>query len=828
MIRHGTLLQASRTWRQQTVVWSKRGRGRRYSNAADYSSVIWKGLRYPKTILALTGATAAVGGITYVGMTQEDIEEELEEEEPSGLANYVFPSMESVEEKKEETDRSWRGLDILRASISAAAIASSMSTWSWPKSLSVDFDFSWLQNRLNALFLELSLGPGSFYAELVDTPPDPNVYPEVEWDACVRLGEDICLSERAFLSERKRAIRVPFAKLLGVDPEDVDERDVPIVAIAGSGGGYRAMLMTAGSLVGAESSGLLSCVTYTAGVSGSCWALGVMYSGVVGSVLAGDTASYLKDRIQVSYLEMGTLDALVSPPTNRYLLAGLLRKAAGPAGSVSLVDIYGTLLGSRLFVPSSYDILNPQHLSLHMMRRHIDKGEHPMPIFTAIQHTFPPVAIQAMRELQAEEDVTFGAERVTVLEEAKKLLKESSSQYLWYEFTPYEVGCDEIGAWIPSWAFGRRFLNGKSIERRPGIDLTILSGIFGSAFCASLKLYFQEIRTTLDILPSQLYNWLVEIMTDNEEDLGLIHPVMPDQVPNFLRGLDGQLRFGSPPDLTDREYMTFMDAGAELNIPYYPLLRRNVDCIIALDASADSQNEWFTRAEELAVKRGLRTWPKGAGWPVKVVAPPPEKEADDEPDRTVASQRLAAEEADANANADAEAARASRKLAETQQSALAVQADRKSDTDARGIPDHEHDHDHEREQPVSGGGMSTCEVWIGSSQHDASDSSRLDDLDEDALLRRDGIGIVYVPLAANDARVPGFDPFSVSTWRRELRAEESQGLLDVSEANFGHSQAKIVRLLRAIWRRKKHERERREWRERLLAHFYSELHKDFA
>ena len=28
---------------------------------------------------------------------------------------------------------------------------------------------------------------------------------------------------------------------------------------------------------------------------------------------------------------------------------------------------------------------------------------------------------------------------------------------------------------------------------------------------------------------------------------------------------------------------------AELNLPYYPLLRRSVDCIIALDASADSQ-----------------------------------------------------------------------------------------------------------------------------------------------------------------------------------------------------------------------------------------------
>jgi cytosolic phospholipase A2 len=120
-----------------------------------------------------------------------------------------------------------------------------------------------------------------------------------------------------------------------------------------------------------------------------------------------------------------------------------------------------------LFVPSVYDKLNPQHLSLHMMRQNIDKGQHPMPIFTAIQHSrslsasffvyclliayillliaFPPVAIQAMQELQAEEDSGVGMNRMTILEEAKHILKEASSQYLWYEFTPYEVGCDEIG-----------------------------------------------------------------------------------------------------------------------------------------------------------------------------------------------------------------------------------------------------------------------------------------------------------------------------------------------------------------------------------------------
>ena len=110
-----------------------------------------------------------------------------------------------------------------------------MNTWSWPQSLPVDF--SWLQEHLNALFLELSLGPLSLYSEIVNKPPDPDVYPEIQWDANVRLGEELCISERAFLAERRRAMRIPFAHLVGVDPEEVDERDLPVVAIAGSGGG---------------------------------------------------------------------------------------------------------------------------------------------------------------------------------------------------------------------------------------------------------------------------------------------------------------------------------------------------------------------------------------------------------------------------------------------------------------------------------------------------------------------------------------------------------------------------------------------------------------
>lgn len=72
-------------------------------------------------------------------------------------------------------------------------------------------------------------------------------------------------------------------------------------------------------------------------------------------------------------------------------------------------------------------------------------------------------------------------------------------------------------------------------------------------------------------------------------------------------------------------------------------------------------------------------------------------------------------------------------------------------------------------------------MWIGSSNTSDEASARLDDLDEAALLSRDGISVVYIPLMPNERRVPGFDPFSISTWRREVTRDESQNLLDIAE-----------------------------------------------
>jgi phospholipase A2 len=96
---------------------------------------------------------------------------------------------------------------------------------------------------------------------------------------------------------------------------------------------------------------------------------------------------------------------------------------------------------------------------------------------------------------------------------------------------------------------------------------------------------------------------------------------------------------------------------------------------------------------------------------------------------------------------------------------------------------------------------------------------------ESELSKRDGIGIVYIPLIRNDEAAPGFDPLDVSTWRRELSIEESDRLLsvakvchsqlhmwafrfiDILKASMVAGQATIRRVVKSMWLRKRRIRE---------------------
>ncbi|KAG8900345.1 hypothetical protein FRC01_010168, partial [Tulasnella sp. 417] len=516
--------------------------------------------------------------------TVTDVEDSLPEEDDEAYR----PVVRLVEEKRDQVSSSkWGfpdGLNFLKSPLSWGVLSDSLTSWEWPASLSN------LQAQLSALLLELGRGEGSLWSELVKEAPNSELHPEVEWEAEVRIGDELCFREKAFLRERKRRMLQAYAKLFDVSPSELDERDLPIVAIAASGGGFRAMCNTAGALRQAQSSGILDVTTYISAISGSTWTLGALYSGVAGAFDPHAAAQHIQRRAQIPQLDSKVLDMLITPPTNKYLLAGLIQKAIAPRGSLSLVDIYEQAISSQ-------------------------------------------------------QDMVADNARADTLQQEKLLVARTESRWLWYEFSPYEVGCDEIGAWIPSWSFGREFYKGKSIDRAPEVSFSILAGIYASAFCASLQLYYQEVKPTIALLPNAIYSWIDGIMNEREQDLDVVHPVPPDkvrptrkllqlitktkrrfnvaQLPNFAKGLSGRLREGSPPGFEDQDFIPLMDAGAELNIPYYPLLRRDVDCIIALDASADSQDLWFTRAEQYALRKGLQLWPRGVKWPKEILRPEP-------------------------------------------------------------------------------------------------------------------------------------------------------------------------------------------------------------
>ncbi|KAG9103269.1 hypothetical protein FRC06_011560 [Ceratobasidium sp. 370] len=363
---------------------------------------------------------------------------------------------------------------------------------------------------------------------------------------------------------------------------------------------------------------------------------------------------------------------------------------------------------------------------------------------TAIsRHLREPLEKQEVETKKQESKAYTPTRRLRLRKEAEEL--EAQARWLWFEWSPYEVGCDELG-----------------------------------------------VRPLLRDLPLPVFNWLEGVLIENEKEFDIIHPVPPVALPNFVQGLEGQLRYGSPEGITEVETLRFMDAGAELNIPYYPFLRREVDCIIALDASADSQDLWFTRAEEYAARRGLQTWPKGARWP-KVLRPSTEEpgtpaQQEQEADTALkANQRIAStKEADVVEQAShQQAAQAPIEGTSITKSQVSLpsgvpgeagpQPEGQSGPRGGPAPD---------DEPENDGKPSSAYVWIGSSTD--SGPSRVDKLDEEDLASRDGIGIVYMPLIRNEEaqrRHGGhlWDPMHISTWRFELQREETDRLLTTAE-----------------------------------------------
>ncbi|KAI0406217.1 acyl transferase/acyl hydrolase/lysophospholipase [Xylaria palmicola] len=653
-----------------------------------------------------------------------------------------------------------------------------------------------IPRQIRKLQKELSMSKGSLADQIWKEAHDPFANPEIQYSAAVRVSDELCEEEKEFLSRRKRVAVAALARYLDLDEREINPADVPTIAICGSGGGLRALVAGTGSLLASQEDGLFDCVTYTSGVSGSCWLQSLYHSSITGRRL-DRLVDHLKARLGVHIaFPPAAFTSVTSSPTNKLLLSSMVERLRGdPKADFGLVDIYGILLAARLLVPKGELAVNDKDFKLSKQQAYIKYGQNPLPIYTVVRHEIP--------------DPTAPSKSLndSPTEEAKKLAKQEG-WFQWFEMTPYEFFCEEFNAGIPTWAIGRRFDNGRDVTPESGVHLPelrmpILLGMFGSAFCATLSHYYREIRPLVKGLTG--FGTIDEMIYGYNEDLEKVHPFDPARIPNFTYGMDPKrLRFTTPTNIHENESIQLMDAGMSNNLPIYPLLRpgRDVDVIVAFDASADIKTDnWLSIADGYARQRGIKGWPVGIGWP----------KATDSVEKI--EQQLDSAQADTAKEADAKLARA-----QQEQAAAHVNppSPAKSDSESE-MSQSEHEQSHPEASDLG-----YCTVWVGTTEERSSKpppppSSTTKALTNDTAWRlmepNAGLAVVYLPFLANPAKVADVDPARddyMSTWNFVYTPQQIDNVVALARANYAEGKDQIKRCVRAVYERKKRLREKAE------------------
>ncbi|XP_069088098.1 cytosolic phospholipase A2 [Pleurodeles waltl] len=274
-------------------------------------------------------------------------------------------------------------------------------------------------NKITEMFLEVSL-------EICCSPD-------------LRFSMALCDQEKVFRATRKTRVTQGIKDLLG--PEKSKDlisspHDVPIIAVLGSGGGFRAMVGFSGVMKALFHSGVVDCVTYLAGLSGSTWYMSTLYS-------HPDFPKKGPREINEELMHCvshNPIFLLTPQKVLRYVDALWKKKSSGQP--VTFTDIFSMLIGETL-------IRNRMTSKLSHMKEKVNEGQNPLPLFTCL-HVKPDVS-----------ELMFAD---------------------WVEFSPYEIGMAKYGTFMPPDLFGSKFFMGTVVKKYEENPLHFLMGVWGSAF----------------------------------------------------------------------------------------------------------------------------------------------------------------------------------------------------------------------------------------------------------------------------------------------------------------------------------------------------------
>lgn len=406
--------------------------------------------------------------------------------------------------------------------------------------------------------------------------------PYAKTPAQVRLSTELSQDELNFINERKPKTKEALEALLG---QTLTNEQVPTIAFCFSGGGYRAMIETIGSLDAAEDLGLLQTALFMGALSGSTWAL---MSWVSSGKKIKAYRNHLHDVIGKNLFarfQKGTIKKAHIRLLAQELAAVISRKTLDRQ-PVYPVDIYGILLAGSLL-----DEKYQMHLT--DLRYDLRRGRHPLPLATAV----------------------YGG---------------IVNHRPWFEFSPFEIGSNELGMFIPSWALGRVFKKGASVLLPEGIypwqqTLGYCMALWGSAFAIDLRFVMEAIIKELKSIAPSLAKVVKDTFEKMPKEVGSHLEQMSfgsAVVPNFAYGIEQEniylidYLFNKNAPLKDIKDLRLVDGGFDLiddhyiNLGIVPLLRpaRKVDLIIVCDSSGIdmSQAPTLQAAAKRAHKLGLK------------------------------------------------------------------------------------------------------------------------------------------------------------------------------------------------------------------------------
>ncbi|CAO1618095.1 unnamed protein product [Parajaminaea phylloscopi] len=457
---------------------------------------------------------------------------------------------------------------------------------------------------------------------------DVAVHPELQRDASLR--RDNCLSEQesAFLEKRKASIAASaaFRDVVGARPDEVvDPRDVPVVSIGGSGGGYRALLGYLGLIETLQRERLWDLVAYASGVSGSCWTLAALYA------VAGVDAAALFDGLRCDSrhhpLSLSAIDAVARSVGGVYhQLAPILQKLHLGHLHPGPLDLYGTLITSHLFLSASGPRKGTERRdedgkqtspsirrewyqwSRCLVSAGIGQGHQPLPILTAVRHE------RSWKDWQPDADDSRDPSHrgQEGRHPAAGTPGPDESWWQWFEVSPIEIGSDELEGWVPTWAFGRRFQGGQSQERLPERSLSLLLGMCTSAPAGPLAAWLQTLYRNLPTgrLGSKVRRgcdeW-VDAHPQEAQRLQSHHPVHAINEANPFFGAEQAPGRGHGFENSPRVHL--VDSGVSNNLPLGVLFRpgREVDVVVCGDYSSDVQGgAAVSRIADFGKERGYR------------------------------------------------------------------------------------------------------------------------------------------------------------------------------------------------------------------------------